>query len=507
MPHLEAAFTEVESREAILVAALDLGSNSFHLVVARIVADSVQILHRIKEKVRLAEGLDNRNVLRDDAMQRGLAILEVMAVSLQGLEPHNVRIVATYTLRKAKNARVFIKAARKILPYPIEIISGMEEARLIYSGVAHTNQDQGQRLVVDIGGGSTEFIIGEGFVPKLLRSLTMGCVSFSSQFFTDGNITQTNFDNAVTLAQQRLELIDAKYRRLGWQYCIGTSGTIRCILEVAKHLSGNDNKTTIDVADLQQIIALTCKAKHIDQLDFAGISEDRRSVFPAGLAILTAAFRSLGIEQMQYSSSALREGVIYEMENRLSDRDIRQRTAESLATRYDVDVEQAKRVLATAMQFYDVCAPEWQLDSQESKALLGWAALLHEVGIQINSSGVQRHSAYILANVDLPGFNQEQQILLSTLVRYQRKKIRIADIPEFELFSSEQVHKLIILLRLSVLLNIKRQGDFLPSIDIVAHQCGLSLVFADQWLQQVPLVSADLQRERDVLQGLELEFA
>ncbi|MBC3766225.1 exopolyphosphatase [Neptunicella marina] len=507
MPSPHTTFNDIDAREAVKVAALDLGSNSFHLVVARIVADSVQILHTIKQKVRLAEGLDDDNYLSEDAINRGLDTLSLMAQSLQGFHPEYVRIVATHTLRKAKNAKTFIKAARKIMPYPVEVIAGVEEARLIYAGVAHTNYQTGNQLVVDIGGGSTECIIGQGFDPILLRSVQMGCVSYTQKFFSNGEITPKQFKKAVTAAQQELELLDKKYRHTGWQSCIGTSGTIRTILDVASALADNPNKLTITLDDLQAIAEVCFKAERIEKIKLSGLSDDRQPVFVAGLAVLTAVFKSLKIDEMAYSTSALREGVIYEMEDSLQRVDIRQRTAESLATRYDVDIEQAKRVLATTLRLYDACHKAWGLKGAELKSMLSWAALLHEVGLQINSRAVQRHSAYIISEVELPGFNQEQQLLLALLVGLHRKKIRKSDLIELDQYDAEQVNKLICLLRLGVLLNIARQDDYLADFTIDAGKNSLQLTFPENWLEeQQPLLAADLARESDLIRPLELSL-
>lgn len=495
MSELSEAFSNIEPRQATQVAALDIGSNSFHLVVARIVADTVQIVHRVKQKVRLADGLDKDNVLSEEAMLRGLDTLAIISESLQGFAPDTVRIVATYTLRKAKNAKEFIRAAHKILPYPIEVISGIEEARLIYSGVAHTVQDNGKRLVIDIGGGSTEFIIGEGYETKILRSLQMGCVSYTKQFFKNGELKPKAFDKAITCAQQELELIDSKYIKIGWQSCIGTSGTIKAILSLSQNINDTNQTGIVKLADLIALRTLCCDAGHIENLSLNGITEDRLPVFAAGLSILIAAFQSLKVETMEYSSAALREGVIYEMEEQFAHRDIRERTAMSLATRYDVDIEQAKRVHGTTMQIFDMCKKDWKLGGQSKRSLIGWAALLHEVGLQINTRGVQRHSAYILQNVDLHGFNQEQQNLLATLVRFHRKRIRLEEIPEFWQFEPDTVIKLLIILRLGVLLNIKRQDDILPDFNVVADKQKVQIKFPQGWLSQKPIFSADLGRE------------
>ena len=509
MPELTATFTDNDSRSATRIAVLDIGSNSFHLIVVRIIAGSVQVLHSIKQKVRFVEGLDEECMLSDDAMQLALNTLSFMAESLQGFEPDSVRIVATHTLRKALNAKTFIKAAKSILPYPIEIISGTEEARLVYLGVAHTSHVKGQNLIIDIGGGSTEFVIGENFEPKLLRSLQMGCVSYNTQFFNSGKLKQKAFDKAITAAQQELELIENKFRQLTWQQALGCSGTIKSIISVVNNQSKKTPDNLINLEDLNLLIKQCCDIGQADKLSFEGLSEERRSIFAAGLSILTAIFKSLEIKEMSFSPAALREGVIYEMEERLlSHSDIRQRTAESLATRYDVDIEQAKRVFSTTVKLYTACSEEWQINRIELKNMLGWAALLHEVGLQINSRGVQRHSAYILQHVDMPGFNQEQQNLLAYLVYFHRKKIRNSELTEFSQYPPEQIDRLIALLRLSVLLNIQRQDDALPDFNISADKSKLILTFPKNWLKQKPIFRADLEREAKYIKvlGLTLNF-
>lgn len=504
MPELKSAFSDLPTREASNVAALDIGSNSFHLVVARIVAGSVQILHRVKQKVRLADGLDENGYLSQEAMQRGLDTLKVIAESIKGFAPDSVRIVATYTLRKALNADEFIRAALDILPYPVEVISGTEEARLIYFGVAHTNHDEGRRLVVDIGGGSTEFIIGEAFEPIKMRSLQMGCVSFTKQFFKRGELKQKYFDRAITAAQQELEMIDSQYKALGWERCLGTSGTIKTIVALAQLQKNAQADGLVTSDDLHMLISACCQAGHIDMLEFDGLSEDRRPVFAAGLAVLSAIFKSLNITQMEFSPAALREGVIYELEDQLTHPDIRERTAQSLATRYDVDTQHASRVLSTTWYIYDQVAETWKIDTKELHNMLGWAALLHEVGLQINTRRVQRHSAYVLENVDMPGFNQEQQNLLATLVGLHRKKIRQVELPHYLQYDDKTVFRLIAILRLGVLLNIKRQDNILPEFLVTAKKDQLILTFPEGWLRQKPIFSADLAREIEWLKVIDI---
>ena len=513
MPEFEHALTDVATREVTKVAALDIGSNSFHLVVARIVAGSVQILHRVKQKVRLAEGLDKHNVLSQIAIERGLQALRVCKESMQGFNPDTVRIVATHTLRRAVNADVFIAAAKDIIPYPVEVISGVEEARLIYLGVAHTAAGSGKRLVIDIGGGSTEFIIGEHFEAQLLRSVQMGCVSYSNAFFNNDELKPKQFKRAITAAQQKLELLISTYQEMGWQTSIGSSGTIRTIANLVRETSqattDTNSSTVITLDALEALIAKCCAIGKISKLNFTALTDDRRPVFPAGLAILTAIFKSFNIQTMEYSSAALREGVLYEMEERLQHHDIRQRTAKSMAVRYDVDIEHARRVLATTKHLYHQCKDAWGIADNELKSMLGWASLLHEVGLQINSRGVQKHSAYILKNAELPGFNQEQQLFLATLVSLHRKKIRLEEITainQLQQFNIDQLKKLVTLLRLGVLLNIHRQDNLLPEIQCQTSQGKITLSFPQNWQDSSGLIMADLESEAAKLTAFKIQL-
>lgn len=487
------------------LAALDLGSNSFHLVITRTVNGSIQIVHRVKQRVALAQGLNDDSHLSSEAIQRGLDALEIMRESLQGFSPEKVRIVATYTLRKARNSYEFIHRARAILPYPVEIISGMEEARLIYSGVAHTSFDEGRRLIVDIGGGSTEFVIGDGFEPHVCRSLQMGCVSYTKRFFTKKTITKKQFNRAITAAEQTLSLIVNRYTKLGWQTAIGTSGTIKTIIQLIREKESSDY-TPITLSALENLMDEAINAKTIEALPVATIAADRSSVFCAGLAILIGIFRSLDIKQMDFSSSALREGVIFEMQDSIVKIDTRERTTQSLAKQYHVDSEQAKRVLQTCHDLVAQSPYKWLKKKRLLKNILGWACLLHEVGIHINSRGFQRHSAYIIENTELAGFNLEEQRLLALLVRFSRKKIRPELIKDFEQFSKAQIYAMLVILRLSVLLNIKRQDDIHPPIFFTPNENHIDVVFGNNWLTEKPIFSADLAAEQKYLNVIGIEL-
>lgn len=479
------------------IAAIDLGSNSFHLIIARIVNGSLQVLGRVKQRVHLADGLNEQHHLSEEAIERGLNCLSLFAERLQGFSVENVRIVATHTLRIATNSEEFLQRAATIIPYPIEIISGQEEARLIYMGVAHTQPEKGRKLVIDIGGGSTELVIGEEFNPILAESRRMGCISYTQQFFPKREISKSAFKAAQQAAEQQLENLSYHYRNKGWEFALGASGTIKAThgMLIAK---GKKNGL-ITPSRLQQIIDDVLHFKHIDDINLPGLSEERREVFVAGLAILAALFNRLKIKELNLSNGALREGVLYEMENRFRHQDIRERTTNSLVEHYNIDRQQADRVLNTTQHLYD----QWKkqnsdLVNPELEALLKWSAMLHEIGLSINYSNIQRHSAYILQNSNLPGFNQEHQLLLATLAKFQRKSIRLEELPLFYLIKKRQLIPLIQLFRLAVLLNNQRQSTTAPeTLRLLSDGYHVTLVFPRDYLKVNSLVKVDLEREQD----------
>ncbi|TDQ57598.1 exopolyphosphatase/guanosine-5'-triphosphate,3'-diphosphate pyrophosphatase [Mesocricetibacter intestinalis] len=491
------------------IAAIDLGSNSFHMIIARIVNGSIQILSRLKQKVQLAAGLDQNNVLSQEAITRGVNCLALFAERLQGFAPQDVNVVGTYTLRSAVNKEEFLAQAHRVFPYPIRIISGETEARMIYAGVAHTQPEQGRKLVIDIGGGSTEMIIGDNFQPLVANSRDMGCVSFAKTFFPGGIISEARFRQARAAALSRIEDLADSYLALGWESVLGSSGTIKTVHQVI--CAAIDANGIINTQRLETLIERTLKAAHFNELRLAGLPPERADVFVSGLAILSAVFETFSIQNMRYSDGALREGVMYSLEDNFQVANIRQRTAEGLAEQFNIDPSQAERVgksaLLLARQF-----KAWRNKgtAEEMQEILLWAALLHEVGIVINHNGMQRHSAYILQHIELPGFDREQQHLLSALVRYQIRAFRAEDIPSFSRYDSRDVLSLIRLLRLAVLLNKSRQAtDSTEDIRLNAEQGGeWRLCFEKDYLRDNPLLENDLAAERFQLQeaGLGLEF-
>ena len=476
-----------------LYAAVDLGSNSFHMVIARLNEGRMQIVDRIKERVRLAEGMDEQRRMSDEAMARGLDCLALFAERLTNIKPDQIRIAGTYTLRRASNARAFVSEAAKVLNHPIEIISGQEEARLIYQGVAHTQHIEGQVLVVDIGGGSTELIIGEGFEPKALTSRKMGCVSFTQSFFANGKLGEKAFNNAVLEAQHQLAPIINQYRKLGWQSCLGSSGSIRTVRDVLQGEEWTDGAITL--AGLERLKTEMLKHKRVDQLKLAGLTEERQGVFAAAVAILLGLFTSLPIERMEYSDGALREGLLYEFEERLQHHDIRERTALALSTHYRIDKRQATRVEQSVLSLFDALSGPWEMPEEPYRAILGWAARLHEIGLAINYSGIHRHSAYILQNTDLPGFNQDDQALLAALVRFQRKGLKLSELPALPNHDEQTVLRCIRILRLAVAAHHRRQDNLLPEWNVQAAGDQLVVTLPLDWCDENKLLMQNLEKE------------
>ena len=477
-------------------AAIDLGSNSFHMVIARVVDGALQVLSRLKQRVHLADAIDTEHRLSEEGISRGLACLALFAERLQGFDPANVSIVGTHTLRVVTNAEEFLRRAAEVIPYPIEIIAGNEEARLIFMGVEHTQPEKGRKLVIDIGGGSTELVIGEDFEPQLVESRRMGCVSFSNIYFPGGVISADNFRRARLAAVQKLETLSWQFRLHGWKYALGASGTIKAACEVISALG--EKEKTLTPESLDRLYDEVIKFKSFDALSLPGLSEERKAVFVPGLAILRGVFDSLGIRELLFSDGALREGVLYEMEGRFRHQDIRTRTAQSLANHYAIDNEQAARVLATVQHLHSQWAVQNpKLANPQLTALLQWAAMLHEVGLSINHSGMQRHSSYILQNSNMPGFSQSQQLLLATLVRYHRKGIKPDEFPRFLSFKKKQYLPLIFILRLATLLSNQRQATTRPeSLTLTTDDGHWTLTFPAGFFDQNTLVQLDLEREQ-----------
>jgi len=499
-------FNDKQHAKTELYAALDLGSNSFHLVVARVVADAVQVVSKVKQKVRLAEGLDDRNILSSEAISRGVSVLESMKESMQGIEPRAIRVVATHTLRRAKNSRAFLRQARKVLPFPIEIISGNEEARLIFVGIGSNSSYSGERLIFDIGGGSTEFAIGSGTEPRITKSIQIGCVSHQQRFFQNGDISKDATRRAVTAAKVELELAAISLNRFKWEQTVASSGTARAVCAVINSKKGVSVDAPVTYQALLDLLSQCIELGHSEALKFEGLSIDRQPVFVAGLCILIAIFQSLKVTQMAFSEAALREGVLYELQPNHSSQNVRVRTAQSLATRYAIDINYAHKVLTTCMYIFDSVKDAWELKKPSLRHFLGWSALLHEVGLQIHSRGIQKHSSYILQYSEMAGFNQDQQQIIASLVRFHRKKIRKDDLLTEASISERELTQLLVILRLAVLLNINRSKSTLPEFTITVEDNELKLGFVQEWFELSPLLLADISQENDYLKHTDMHL-
>lgn len=488
-----------------LIAAIDLGSNSFHMVLAKTDHGEIRILERLGDKVQLAAGINEERLLSEEAMQRGLDCLRRFAQLTASLPEGAVRVVGTNALREARNRSEFIHRAEEILGHPVEVISGREEARLIYLGVSHSIADTpGKRLVADIGGGSTEFIIGQRFEPLLRESLQMGCVSFTQRFFKDGKITPARYAQAYTAARLEIMGIEHALRRLGWEDAVGASGTIKAIgLAIQAAGLGSGEVNAEGMAWLKRKMF---KAGEAEKLDLEGIKPDRRAIFPAGMAILEAIFDACDIQRMSHSEGALREGVLYDLLGRHQHEDVRERTLSSLMERYHVDLEQAARVESKALSALDKVAKDWELEDDWHRELLSWAAKVHEVGLDIAHYQYHKHGAYLVEHSDLSGFSRQDQQMLALLVRGHRRNIPRDKLAEFGA-EGIKLTRLCVLLRFAILFHHIRGTQEMPSVELKAAEQSLEIQFPDGWLENNPLTQADFIQEAEWLKRIGIELS
>jgi exopolyphosphatase/guanosine-5'-triphosphate,3'-diphosphate pyrophosphatase len=487
------------------LAAVDLGSNSFHLLVAEAQEHSFRVIDRMREPTRLASGLDEHGNLTDAAMDKAVECLARFGERVRSLPAGSVRAVGTNTMRQARNSAVFLRRATRALGHPIDVISGYEEARLIYLGVSHDLEDDSDtRLVIDIGGGSTEFILGRRFEPLMLESLHMGCVSMSARFFPDERITKERMRRAEIAALQEVELIRRAFRKTGWQSVIGSSGTILSVVDVLREFGLI--KDGIQLWGLQQLRDLLIERGTCNIAEFQQLSSDRRPVFAGGLAILLAIFTELEIDRMRVSDSALREGLLFESLGRLYAEDTRERTVQGLIQRLHVDAAQAQRIAATSELLLRQVAREWDVGGDEGLRLLRWACLLHEVGMEVSHSQYHKHGAYLLANMDLPGFARGEQRRLAALVRCHRRKVALQELQSFDDETNVRLLRLCVLLRLAVVLHRRRDESPLPDIQLSVDEDQVKLRFPEQWLEQHALTQADLASEADYLKAVGLRL-
>jgi exopolyphosphatase/guanosine-5'-triphosphate,3'-diphosphate pyrophosphatase len=409
-----------------------------------------------------------------------------------------VRAVGTNTLRVAKNAAQFLDDARAALGFPIEVIFGREEARLIYLGVSHSLPPAPhRRLVVDIGGGSSEFIIGTGYESEVTESLPIGCVSYSLRFFADGRIEKSGMKRAELAASNEIERIVKEYRRTGWKQAVASSGTARSIAGILAETGWA--KGTITAEGLDRLRSHFLKAGTAARLALPGLRADRAAILPGGLAIMLAVFDRLGLEEMEVAEGALRQGVLYDLLGRVQHHDMRELTVKQFMRRYHVDGTQAERVAALALALYGGLADKRR---DEDELLLAWAARLHEIGLSIAHAGHHKHSAYILSNADMPGFSKDEQARLARIVLAHRGKLaKIEGLP-----ARSPDWPLVFCLRIAALVYRSRVELPVPRLAARATDGGFQLAVAGSWLDEHPLTAAALESEAEDWRTVGMRF-
>jgi exopolyphosphatase / guanosine-5'-triphosphate,3'-diphosphate pyrophosphatase len=473
------------------LAAVDLGSNSFHCQVGRVVGDQVYPLDSLREPVRLGAGLTKDKRIDEETQERALACLKRFGERLRGFDKRTVRAVGTNTLRVAKNAKAFLKKAEAALGFPIEVVAGREEARLIYLGVSHElPASREKRLVVDIGGGSTELIIGAGYRPLRLESLFMGCVSYSLRFFEDGKVSKSVMKQAELAARNELQPIVSRFARGSWQLAFGSSGTVRAIAEVIQQNGfGEDN---ITAAGLDRLRSHVIKAGDMGKLELTGLKADRAAVFAGGLAILNAVFSELDIDSMAVASGAMRQGVLYDLLGRAHHKDMRDVTVAQFMQRYHVDALQARRVGALAFNLYRKLNAEAGEPEEDALRAIAWASKLHEIGISVAFSGYHKHSAYIVENADMPGFSRDEQARLAVLVQAHRRSLGKI---EKKAETNDVDWSMVFALRLAALLCRSRADVALPQMQARRQGKKFRITLDPAWLERNPLTVTALHDE------------
>lgn len=479
-------------------AAVDLGSNSFHLVVVHVVDGNVQIVSKVKQKVRLAAGLDELNNLDDLAMERGWQCLTTFADRLKNIPIENVKIVATATLRLAQNAHEFVVKAETILNSKLHIISGEEEAIEIYRGVAYTSTTTGNTLVIDIGGASTEVIIGRDMQPLHVHSFNMGCVTYMQQYFVDGHLTESNFLHAINMAKAEILPHSHAFKCFDWHQALGASGTPQAITDILIQQGIRDE---IKLNYLHQLKAQCIAATHIDKLNVEGLVESRRIIFPSGLAILIALFESLTINTMNIAGGALREGIIYGMLDNQPLTDRRTQTLNACISKYHIDKQQAIAVTQTAIALFKQIYQALTIPSFDGENMLYAASMLHEIGLHIEFKQQHLHGAYILQHIDLPGYTKLQKQCIAELVKYHRGDIQEEAFYDYPDEVRDNLLPLLKVLRLAVILNIKRTQDKaitnIAEIQIDGSELEPSWILRikKSWLAENKLVATELANE------------
>jgi exopolyphosphatase/guanosine-5'-triphosphate,3'-diphosphate pyrophosphatase len=488
-------------------AAVDLGSNSFHLLVSRREHGQLLVIDQIKEMVRLAGGLDNHGKLDQETTDSAHACLARFGQRLRGIPDDNIRAVGTQTFRRLRNVNAFLMVAETALGCSIDIIGGREEARLIYLGVSQgVSSHDGRRLVVDIGGGSTELIIGEGTAPMEMESVQYGCVSLTRQFFSNGRITRGQWKNARRSVLADLQEMKIRYRQTGWETTVGSSGTIRAVASICEQQGWCERGITSTALD--RLVRTMIEFGTIGNVRLAGLSERRHPVLIGGLVVLAACFEAFRLKSMEVSPFALREGLLHDLLGRLEHRDPRDNTVAAFKKRYGVDAEQVTRVKSCALKACEQISDGMFLRPVH-RDLLGWAADLHETGLGVSHSHFQRHSAYLVEHADMPGFSTQEQLFLAALIGNHRGVVANGFTERLPTRLHEPLRVTLFCLRFASILCRSREDTAVPKFTLAAQDHSFAIGFTGKWAREHPLTVADLEGEVEMLRkiGLRLKFS
>lgn len=468
-----------------MFAAVDLGSNSFRLHVGAFDGETMRIVRTAREQIRLGAGLDAEGRLTPQAMQSALQCLRDFRTVLGEYELDAVRVVATNTLRVAKNASEFVPQAEQAIGYPIEIISGEEEGRLIYMGVSSVLPEDEQRLVVDIGGGSTEVIVGRGADILQVESFSIGTAGHSLTFFPGGRIDGPSFEAAVLAARSTFEDAAPLYKAQTWTNAYGSSGTIRTTAEViAKNAIGDGR---MSLASLRELAARLIGFGNIGRVNLTGIRPDRAIAVAGGLAILIGLMQELEIDTLHPVDAGLRMGVLWDLQLRATQRDRREQSVRECMRRFRADADRAGRVANAALALYARLKPA----DEGGEKYLRWAALLHEIGLAVSHTGFHKHSAYIIENADLPGFTTREQRLMATLALAQKGNLRkVADALE----DGDRARAILALRLATMFMHSRIDGDI--SDMRLRMKKGIELEIKTAWLQRHPTIGVWIDKER-----------
>ncbi|QRN41787.1 MAG: exopolyphosphatase [Neisseriaceae bacterium] len=488
------------------IATGDLGSNSFRLTISKNMDGQYQTVDSIKDMIHFAAGLDKNNFLDDVSQKKALQCLQKFGERLRGFEEKQVRVVATNTFRVAKNINSFMSQAQQALGFPIEIISGHEEARLIYTGVLHiTPFNNKKALIVDIGGGSTEFIVGNDLQPEITESLNIGCVTYSKNFFDTDNITAKHFNNAIKSARSEIQKIVKKIKESRWNLSIGSSGTAKTISGLYR--LNYPNKEAFDYDFLIYLKNQIIKYGSVEKVKFRDIKPTRMRVFTGGLALMIAIFEEIKIKSMQVTDAGLRDGVLYDFIGRQLDQDLRDETVENFQNRYLVNKRQAENVQQLALAFFDRLDKSDPIEQSLSqwKHFITWASKLHEIGLFISHTGYHKHSSYIIQNADMSGFSSKDQYITALIILGHKGNLKKVQ----EYLTSKELWYSTIALRLATIFCRARNGITIPeniSIRLDERNKNIILKIEKSWINKNPLTASVLEKESNYWKLITYDF-